>query len=304
MKLLLTGGTGFIGQELLKNLNTHQIVILTRNISMAKTKLSHIGSNNITFLSTLSDLHDLNDFDAVINLAGEPIADKRWSENQKKRICDSRWKLTEQLVELIHASTNPPSTFISGSAVGYYGDQQTHPFDESLHVNQDGFAHSVCQHWEVIAKRARSENTRVCILRTGIVLHPNGGALLKMLPIYKFGLGGPIGSGTQYMPWIHMIDMVRAIVHLLDTSHAEGEFNLTAPHPVTNQHFSKTLANTLKRPHLLFTPTWLIKFMLGESSSLLLDSARCKPKKLTELGFRFNYSRIEPALKNLLQHRS
>ena len=304
MKLLITGGTGFIGRELLKHLITHQIVVVTRDVDNAKKKLSHIGSNNISFLTSLDDLQDVNDFDAIINLAGEPIADKRWSKAQKEKICHSRWNTTEKLVELIHASTTPPSIFISGSAVGYYGDQQMHPFDESLQVNQTGFSHQICQRWETIAHRARSENTRVCVIRTGIVLHPTGGALLKMLPIYKFGLGGPIGSGKQYMPWIHMTDMIRAILYLLETSHASGIFNLTAPHPVTNHHFSQTLAKTLKRPHFLFTPKPLIKLMLGESASLLLDSTRCKPKKLTELGFHFHYSRIEPAFKNLLQHHN
>ncbi|MCK6262206.1 TIGR01777 family oxidoreductase [Vibrio sp. ZSDE26] len=303
MKILITGGTGFIGQELLKSLITHQVVILTRNIERAKQTLSHISSINLSFVSSLNKLQQLNDFDAIINLAGEPIADKRWSKQQKEKICDSRWEITEKLVALIHASTSPPSVFISGSAVGYYGDQQSHPFDESLHVSQENFPHKVCEKWESIAKRARSEQTRVCVLRTGVVLHPSGGALSKMLPVYKLGLGGAVGSGQQYMPWIHMIDMVRAINHLLDTHHADGEFNLTAPHPVTNQDFSKALAKTLKRPHILFTPDWLIKLMLGECAMLLLDSVRCKPKKLTDLGFRFTYSRIDPALKNLLHHQ-
>ncbi|USD41864.1 TIGR01777 family oxidoreductase [Vibrio sp. SCSIO 43135] len=303
MKILLTGGSGLIGRELLKHLTTYQVVVLSRNISNAKRKLAHVDLGNISYLSSLDELHDFNDFDAVINLAGEPIADKRWNATQKKQICNSRWNLTEKLVELIHASTEPPSVFISGSAVGYYGDQQAHPFDESLHSSSTGFAHEVCDQWETIAKRARSENTRVCLLRTGVVLSLEGGALVKMLPPYKFGLGGPIGSGKQYIPWIHILDAVKAITFLLNTSHANGEFNLSAPHPVTNKEFSQTLAKSLHRPHLGIVPKWGIKLIMGESSSLLLDSVRAKPKKLTELGFRFSYSRIEPALRNLLQHQ-
>ncbi|WP_194437074.1 TIGR01777 family oxidoreductase [Vibrio fluminensis] len=302
MKILLTGGTGFIGRELVKHLTTHDVVVLTRSPEAAQLALSHADLGNITYIATLNDFHDLNDYDAVINLAGEPIADKRWSAEQKKQICDSRWKLTEQLVELIHASTTPPSVFISGSAVGYYGDQQAHPFDESLHVHADNFPHHVCAKWEEIANRARSEETRICILRTGVVLGCDGGALAKMLLPYKMGVGGPIGSGSQYMPWIHKLDMVRAIVYLLETEHAHGEFNLCAPHPVMNKQFSRTLARTLKRPHFLFTPKWTMRVLMGESSVLLFDSIRAKPKKLTELGFRFSYSRLEPALKNLLQH--
>ncbi|WP_394146311.1 TIGR01777 family oxidoreductase [Vibrio atypicus] len=302
MKILLTGGTGFIGRELLKYFTTHDVVLLTRSPQQAKSLVYYADMGNVSYISDLEQFHDLNEFDAVINLAGEPIADKRWSKKQKQEICDSRWKLTEKIVDLIHASTSPPSVFISGSAVGYYGDQQEHPFDEALHVHHESFPHHVCSKWENIANRARSESTRVCILRTGIVLAPEGGALSKMLLPYKCGLGGPVGSGKQYMPWIHMLDMVRAIVYLLETEHANGEFNLCAPHPVTNKHFSQTLAKSLSRPHLLFTPKWALKLAMGESSILLFDSIRAKPKKLTELGFRFSYSRLEPALKNLLQH--
>ncbi|WP_070968679.1 TIGR01777 family oxidoreductase [Vibrio sonorensis] len=301
MKVLLTGGTGFIGRELIKQFASDQIVLLTRSPEKARKIIHHADLGNITYLSDLNTLKDLNDIDVVVNLAGESIADKRWTEVQKKRICDSRWKTTEKLVELFHASTEPPSTFISGSAVGYYGDQQSHPFDESLHVHHDNFAHYVCAKWEEIAKRASNENTRVCILRTGIVLGPNGGALKKMLPPYRMGLGGPIGKGKQYMPWIHMLDMVKAIVFLVNTPHAHGEFNLVAPHPVTNLEFSRTLSKALHRPHFLFTPRWVLQLAMGESASLLFDSIRAKPKKLTELGFKFSYSRLEPAMKNLFQ---
>ncbi len=304
MKILLTGGTGFIGSELLKLLTTHHVVLLTRSPQKAKQHLNHADVGNIEYIDSLEKLADLNHIDAIINLAGEPIADKRWTKTQKEKICKSRWQITEQIVELIHASTKPPAVFISGSAVGYYGDQQEHPFDECLHVNNEEFPHLVCERWEQIAKRAESENTRVCLLRTGVVLGTNGGALAKMLLPYKLGLGGPLGSGTQYMPWIHILDMVRAIMYLLNTPHAHGAFNLCAPHPVTNQTFSQTLAKTLKRPHILFTPKWVMETVMGESACLLFDSIRAKPKKLTELDFQFSYSRIEPALKHLLQERS
>ncbi|GLT16757.1 epimerase [Vibrio zhanjiangensis] len=302
MRVLLTGGTGFIGKELLKYFTTYEVTLLTRSPLKAKEMVSHADMGNITYLSDLNKLSDLNEFDAVVNLAGEPIADKRWTKKQKEIICHSRWKITETIVELIHASTSPPSVFISGSAVGYYGDQQEHPFDEGLHTHQQNFPHQVCAKWEEIANRARSDSTRVCILRTGVVLGVEGGALKKMMLPYKLGLGGAIGSGDQYIPWIHLLDMVRGIIYLLTTEHAYGEFNLCAPHPVTNKHFSQTLAKLLKKPHLLSTPKWLLKIAMGESAVLLFDSLRAKPKKLTELGFHFSYSRIEPAMKNLLQH--
>ncbi|ANQ16422.1 TIGR01777 family oxidoreductase [Vibrio natriegens] len=304
MKILLTGGTGFIGSELLKLLTTHHVVLLTRSPQKAKQHLQHADVGNIEYIDSLDQLADLNHIDAIINLAGEPIADKRWTQKQKDKICKSRWKITEQIVELIHASTKPPSVFISGSAVGYYGDQQEHPFDECLHVNSEAFTHLVCEKWEQIAKRAESEDTRVCLLRTGVVLGPNGGALAKMLLPYKLGLGGPLGNGNQYLPWIHILDMVRAIMYLLNTPHAHGAFNMCAPHPVSNRIFSATLAKALKRPHILFTPQWLMELVMGESACLLFDSIRAKPKKLTELDFQFSYSRIEPALKHLLHERS
>ncbi|SON49286.1 TIGR01777 family oxidoreductase [Vibrio tapetis] len=302
MHILLTGGTGFVGAELIKHLAGHHITLLTRNTISAKKKLHHADFGNIVYLSDLNELSELNHIDAVVNLAGEPIADKRWSSEQKHTICHSRWEITEKIVSLIHASTNPPSVFISGSAVGYYGDQQQHPFDESLHIHDEAFPHHVCAKWEAIAKRAQSNLTRVCVLRTGVVLGKDGGALQKMLFPYKMGLGGPIGSGKQYMPWIHMQDMVRGISYLLNTEHALGDFNFCAPHPVQNKVFSRALARSLKRPHLLFTPKWALSVLMGESSCLLFDSIRAKPKHLTELGFKFTYSRIEPALNNLLQH--
>ncbi len=302
MQILLTGGTGFIGTELIKYLTTHKIVLLTRDAVKARQKLYHADLGNITYIENLNTFHDLNEIDAIINLAGEPIAEKRWSKKQKKKICQSRWGITEKLVELVHASTNPPEVFISGSAVGYYGDQQEHPFDESLHVYHEGFAHHICSAWESIALKAESDRTRICILRTGIVLGTHGGALKMMLLPFKFGLGSVLGRGEQFMPWIHIQDMVRGIVYLLETHYAKGIFNFNAPHPVTNAHFSKTLARTLARPQFITTPKCFFSVLMGESSSLLFDSMNAKPKHLTELGFHFNYSRIEPALHNLLQH--
>lgn len=299
MQILLTGGTGFIGSELVKCLSTHKLVLLTRDIEQAKKKLYHADLKNITYIDTLEQYQDFNQFDAVINLAGEPIANKRWTKKQKKNICQSRWQITEQIVERIHASTEPPEVLISGSAVGYYGDQQQHPFDESLKVYHEGFTHHVCSAWEAIAYKAESSDTRVCILRTGIVLGKHGGALQMMLPPFKLGLGANLGNGEQFMPWIHIQDMLRGILYLLETHHAKGNFNFNAPHPVTNKHFNKALANALHRPLFITVPKWLMAPIMGESSCLLFDSIRSKPKHLTELGFKFNYSRVEPALQNL-----
>lgn len=304
MRILITGGTGFIGFELIKLLSSHELLILTRDIPKAIQRFAAIPSKNLQLIDSLDSLADFNGIDAVINLAGEPIADKRWSKKQKQQIMRSRLDITEQLVEKIHASAQPPAVLLSGSAVGFYGDHQEHAFDECLQVHSEHFSHQVCQQWEQLALSAQSAQTRVCLLRTGIVLAPDGGALKKMLLPYRLGLGGMIGDGQQYFPWIHMLDMVRAILFLLETEHAQGAYNLCAPHPVPNAEFSLALANALKRPHILKTPRWLIQLLLGEASELLLDSIRAKPKKLTDLGFQFHYSRIDRALSQLTAHIS
>jgi uncharacterized protein len=301
MNILITGATGFIGSHLVRALTEHKLTILTRDKNSANKWLKKYPTQlNIHIISNINSLQQLNHFDAVINLAGEPIANQRWTTNQKTKICHSRWDITHKLVELIHASAEPPSVFISGSAVGFYGDQQSHPFDEHLQVNSDQFAHTVCDKWEKIALHAQSEHTRVCLLRTGIVLDKEGGALQKMIIPYRLGLGGPIGRGDHYMPWIHIDDMIRAILLLLSTEHAHGPFNLTAPHPVTNREFSQALARTLGRPHLLTIPTWAIRALMGEAAALLLDSIRAKPQKLLDLGFKFHHSTIANAFSHLL----
>lgn len=300
MKILVTGGTGFIGSALINALKEHDITVLSRNPAKASQNLG----SRINAVTSLDQFDNLDDFNAVINLAGEPIINKRWSPQQKKKICHSRWGLTEHLVEKIQAGSQPPHTFISGSAVGIYGDQLDTVIDESFaisdQVKHDDFAHHVCQRWEEIANEASSEQTRVCLLRTGIVLGKHGGALAKMLPPYQLGLGGPIGNGSQYTPWIHLQDMVDAIVFLLQNPSASGAFNLTAPEPVTNKVFSQSLAKALRRPHFLFTPAFVLKVVLGEASSLLLEGQRAVPQKLEALGFDFSYRDIDSALKAIV----
>ncbi len=299
MRILVTGGTGFIGKQLLKALHPHQITLLTRSSAMAKKKLAFIDENQIQIISSLDQLANLNSFDAVINLAGEPIANKRWSSRQKLKIAQSRWKITTEIVDLILTSHSPPSILISGSAIGYYGDQQQHSFDESLHPHTDSFTHYICQAWENIALKAHNKQTRVCLLRTGIVLGRQGGILQKLQFPFKLGLGCQLGNGEQYMPWIHIQDMVQAILFLLNNPQANGAFNICAPSPISNQEFTHQLAQAMQRPHFLTLPKWTIKTILGEASSLLLDSYNATPSQLNRLGFRFAYPDIELALGEL-----
>ncbi|WP_136039899.1 TIGR01777 family oxidoreductase [Photobacterium damselae] len=298
MNILVTGGTGFIGKALLRHLSHNQITVLSRSPLKAYDSLGH----HIKIIENLESYENLDQFDAVINLAGEPIMNKRWTANQKELICRSRWALTQSLVDKIKAGSNPPHTFISGSAVGIYGNSGPEKITEESEylTHPDDFAQHVCMRWEKIAHQAQSEQTRVCLLRTGIVLAKHGGALAKMLPAYQLGLGGKLGSGQQYFPWIHLNDMVKGILYLLNHQDLNGVFNFTAPNPVTNQEFSKTLAHVVKRPHLLTTPAWLLKTVLGQSSSLLLDSQNIYPEHLIQAGFHFVYPTLQPALEHTL----
>lgn len=296
MHILITGATGLIGSHLTHDLvsHFHQVTILSRNPERAKMRFG----DSVMFLNSLDKLSSLNEFDAVVNLAGEPIADKRWTRVQKQRLCHSRWQITTQLSDLILQSEQPPEVYISGSAVGYYGDQGQNIVTEESMPHPE-FTHTLCQRWEEEALNSQSTNTRVCLLRTGVVLADKGGALAKMVPIFKAGLGGPLGSGQQYMPWIHIQDMVEGIRFLLTTPRLSGPFNMIAPYPVRNELFTALLASALGRPHFFRTPALVIKLLMGESSVLILGGQHALPKKLENAGYLFKYSMLGQALENL-----
>ncbi|MBN7819911.1 TIGR01777 family oxidoreductase [Bowmanella yangjiangensis] len=298
MQILMTGGTGLIGTRLLSRLpEGYHVTVLTRNLAEAELALGR----RATWISSFNELPNLDGFDAVINLAGEPIADKRWSKEQKDRICQSRWQITEKLVDLCQRSQTPPKVFLSGSAVGYYGRQDEELISEYHRTPHDEFSHQLCHRWEQIALQAQSEHTRVCLLRTGIVLSRKGGALIKMLPAFRAGLGGRMGDGRQFMSWIHISDMMAAIRFLLETPDCQGPYNLTAPNPVTNQEFSETLASVLGRPCLFPMPGFVLKMLFGDMSELLLTGQRVIPTRLEEAGFHFQFQHLKPALENLLK---
>lgn len=296
MHTLITGGTGFIGRHLIPHLkHLGPVTVLTRNSQQAYALLGH----DIKCLNQLNELNHLDGYDAVINLAGEPIAGKRWSTQQKQRIEQSRLHTTEKLVSLMHNSHQKPAVFISGSAVGYYGNQADTLLDETAPPANVDFASTLCQQWEAAATPAQAL-TRLCVIRTGIVLSKHHGALNKMLPAYQLGLGGPLGGGDQYFPWIHIKDMVRLILFLLESDNVQGTFNACAPTPVTNRVFSSHLAKALHRPHLLSTPAWTLKLAMGEMASIMLGSQRTVPHQLQQAGFKFQFDTLEPALANLL----
>lgn len=295
MNILITGASGFIGSQLVNLLaGEHQLTILSRHPSTTRQSL---GANH-QYLTSLNDIDDLNHFDAVVNLAGEPIVAKRWSKRQKQVICTSRWNITARLSQLIKQSTNPPKVMVSGSAIGFYGRQGEQPLDETSQPHIE-FSHEICSTWEQLAQDAASDKTRVCIIRIGIVLG-QGGALAKMLPPFKLGLGGPIGHGRQGMSWIHIDDVIALIDFLLNQENCQGIFNATAPHPVSNGEFAKTLGKVLNRPALLTTPPLALRLAMGEMSELLTEGQFVIPKRALAAGFTFKYSELEAALTNIV----
>lgn len=297
MHILLTGGTGLIGSHLIPRLlqRGDTVSVVTRDVASARARLG----DEVNLWSGLAQQRDLNGIDAVINLAGEPIADKRWTEKQKQSLCESRWQITEQIATLINASTTPPSVLISGSATGYYGDtgELVLTEDDPGHAE---FTHELCAKWEALALKAESSRTRVCLLRTGVVLSKEGGALGKMKLPFKVGIGGPIGSGKQYMPWIHLEDMLSAILWLLDNPSLRGPFNMVAPWAVRNEQFAAKLGHAMHRPAFMRTPASAIKLMMGESSVLVLGGQHVLPKRLEESGFVFRWSQLEEALADVV----
>ncbi|MCV9879555.1 TIGR01777 family oxidoreductase [Brenneria izbisi] len=297
MQLLITGGTGLIGRHLIPRLQllSHHVTVLTRDPDRAR----RILGDQVEYWSTLNNKTSLNAFDGVINLAGEPIADKRWTPQQKQRLSQSRWNITEQIANLINASSEPPSVLISGSAVGYYGDQGAALVTED-ETPANEFTHHLCARWEALAQSAESEKTRVCLLRTGVVLSAQGGALSRMLPIFRLGLGGPMGSGKQYMPWIHIDDMVNGILYLLDNPILSGPFNMVSPYPVRNEQFAAMLARVLNRPGFLRAPAFAIKLLMGEASTLVLGGQRALPQRLEAAGFGFRFFDLEEALREVV----
>ncbi|NYA26024.1 TIGR01777 family protein [Haemophilus haemolyticus] len=296
MNILLTGGTGLIGRALVEQLSlrNEQVTILTRS----STPHTILKQKNIKFITALSQLDLQEQFDAIINLAGEPIFHKSWSKNQKSILRESRLNLTTQLVEFIN-QYQQHSIFISGSATGIYGDQDEQKITETSKTAKT-FTAQLCQDWENIAQQA---DARVCLIRTGMVFSKKGGALAQMLPLYKWGLGGKLGNGEQYFPWIALEDMVNGILFLLDHSECQGSFNFTAPNPIKQHKFNRTLARILKRPAFATIPKWILHFILGERANLLLESQNVEPGKLLNAGFQFQYSDCENYLKDILKYK-
>ncbi len=297
MHILITGGTGLIGRQLCKALlaKGQELTVLSRNPASVPVKCGAA----VHALASLAEWRPDQAFDAVINLAGEPIVDARWSAQRKQVLWESRVTLTEELVRHIAAADHKPAVLLSGSAVGYYGDRGDAMLDEAADAGE-GFAAQLCKAWEDAARVAENVGVRVCLLRTGVVLSNGGGLLGRMLPPFKLGLGARLGDGKQWMSWVHIEDYVAMLLRLLRDTQARGPCNMTAPQPATNAEFTATLAAALHRPALFVAPTILLKLGMGERASLLLEGQRVLPRKMEAAQYRFAFTNLAEALRDLL----
>lgn len=301
MKILITGASGLVGMPLVAFLTQqgHKVVRLVRACSQE-------GQDNTVYWDAKAqtlDLAKIADMDAVVHLAGENIASKRWTHQQKAAIRESRIQGTRFLAESLSQLQYPPQCFISASAIGYYG----HRGDEILVEDSlpgHGFLSDVCQEWEAATQPAEQAGIRVVHARFGVILSTQGGALAKMLLPFQLGLGGILGNGQQYMSWIALEDVIFALAHILQNNSLSGPVNMVSPEPLPNKVFTQILGQVLHRPAILPAPAPALRLILGEmADALLLSSTRVMPAKLLESGFTFRYPDLKPALAHVLQER-
>ena len=304
MRLLLLGCTGFVGKELVPSLlkEGHELCIISRkninnlkiNIPLDKFNFLKIDLSKKQNWSNENLLSNLKDSDGIINLIGEPIADKKWTDIQKEEIKKSRINTTKFLMETLKKSRINPKVIVNGSAIGFYGTSLTKEFNENSQSGKD-FLANLCNKWEEVAN-GKPFFSRLVIFRIGIVLEAEGGALGKMLPIFKIGLGGPIGDGNQWMSWIHRSDLCGLIIKALVDKQFSGVYNAVAPEPVLMKYFSKTLGRCLKRPDLLPVPGTILKLLLGDGAKLVLEGQKVISIKLQEKIYKFKYPLLEKAI--------
>ena len=304
MRLLLLGCTGFVGKELVPALlkEGHELCIISRkninnlkiNVPLNKFKFLKIDLSKKRNWSNDNLLINLKDSDGIINLIGEPIADKKWTDIQKEEIEKSRINSTKYLMETLKKSKINPKVIVNGSAIGFYGTSLTQEFNENSLSGND-FLANLCNKWEEVAN-GKPFFSRLVIFRIGIVLEADGGALGKMLPIFKIGLGGPIGDGKQWMSWIHRSDLCGLIIKALVDKQFSGVYNAVAPEPVLMKDFSKTLGRCLNRPDLLPVPGTILKLLLGDGAKLVLEGQKVISIKLQEKIYKFKYPLLEKAI--------
>ena len=298
MKILLTGGSGFIGRHLCRRLvaHGHQLIVLTR-----KPRRSARGLPEGTrLLSSLDEIADDEVIDGIVNLAGESLFAGRWPRRRKETLFASRVGVTEDIVSLVSRLERKPAVLVSGSAVGFYGDAGNAELTEDSPARKKDFGYRLCDAWEQAARPVSRQGVRLCLIRTGIVLGRDGGMLKQLLPLYKLGLGAKMGEGNQWLSWVHIDDMVAILVRALETPGIEGLFNACAPAPVTQSEFHRKLGGKLHRPVMLKVPATALRIGLGELSGMLLGGQRVYPRRLEQQGFIFRYPDLDSALDHLI----
>ncbi len=303
MKVAITGATGFVGSSLVKKLFTegHQVLVLTRNPATAQKVFPSIPNLEIvayTPTESGSWQEAIAGCNGVVNLAGEPIAEKRWTAQEKQEILNSRKLGTQKIVEAISKANLKPSVLVNASAIGYYGTSETSTFDESSPAGND-FLAQVCQAWEEEAQKVKAYGTRLVILRLGIVLG-QGGAIAKMITPFKLFAGGPLGSGRQWFSWIHREDLVNLIIQALTSANMEGVFNATAPNPVRMAELAQTMGELMQRPSWLPVPSFALESLLGEGAMVVLEGQQVLPNRTQSSDFNYQYSTVKQALKEIL----
>ena len=305
MKVAITGATGFVGSRLVERLQKQgmKILVLTRNTASARRLFPANVYPDVEVIAYTpaasgSWQNEIANCQGIVNLAGSPISEGRWTTERKQEILNSRKLTTQKIVEAIVNSSTKPQVLVNASAIGYYGTSETATFDENSPSSND-FLSEVCQVWETEAQKVTDNNVRLVILRFGIVLGM-GGALGKMITPFKLFAGGPIGSGEQWFSWIHIDDMVGLILHALTNSEMSGVYNGTAPKPVRMAELSTTMGKVMNRPSWLPVPAFAIEAMLGDGAVVALEGQKVLPKRTLESGFKYQYSDLEPALKEIL----
>ncbi|QUV81796.1 TIGR01777 family oxidoreductase [Chloracidobacterium sp. D] len=296
-KLFITGASGFVGQALLPalKLEGYDIAALSRKVRDTSSGVRWVLGDPVT----VDDWQrEVDGAFGLINLAGEPIIGKRWTPEQKQALRDSRVVTTQNLVTAIAQAKQKPSVLVSASAIGLYPKNEETELDETSRPADD-FLGKLCQEWEDAAKVAEVHGVRTVLLRIGVVLGRNGGALERMLPIFKWGLGGPLGSGNQWFSWIHIADVVGLILWALASGQVRGPVNAVAPNPVRMKDFASTLGKVLNRPAFLPAPSFALNLVLGESAQVILDGQRVLPKAALQQGYTFRFPELEAALRDL-----
>ncbi len=297
MHVLVTGGSGFIGGALCRRLlaGGHAVSVLTRE----RQRAEQLFQGKVAAIESLDELPRETAPEAIVNLAGLSLGSGRWTERLKQEFIVSRVGVTRQVISYIARTDRKPGILISGSAVGYYGARGDEELGEDAPPGNEYQSH-LCKAWEAEALKAAQHGVRVCVSRTGVVLGKGGGALSSLVSQFRLGLGGYVGSGRQWMSWVHIDDLVGIMLHLMADESLAGAFNSTAPNPETNRDFARKLAAALHRPALVWAPDWLLRLMVGEMAHLYVTGQKVLPSRLLESGYRFKFPELRAALADIL----